>query len=133
MAYPLNLYGTDRYAPIEWTSDSIIVEKILTFCEYEVASIRRKMRESHSALVQMDLEARLAILERIYGNLRNVNRLAYPAEISFQTVASDLTKNFGYSDGAQAKKASYLAALEHEWTRLRDHFKKHFIKPRLDW
>lgn len=116
----------ETITPISWSPDSITVEKILRFCEYEVARIRSPKRKQSGP--NRYLDAREAILERIYGNLRNVIHRSYPAEISFQTVASDLTKNFDRSGGGQLQAARYISALESEWSQLRDYFKRHFTK-----
>lgn len=116
----------ETIAPISWSPDSITVEKILRFCEYEVARIRSPKRKQSGP--NRYLDAREAILERIYGNLRNVIHRSYPAEISFKTVTSDLTKNFDNSAEGRSQKAVYVAALKSEWGQLCDHFKRHFTK-----
>ncbi|MCA9335049.1 hypothetical protein KC953_02800 [Candidatus Saccharibacteria bacterium] len=130
MTHPLRI-PTENQAPIEWSTDKRTVEQILVFCQVTVSQLRRQKKNDSRS--QSYKEALLAILERIYGNLSNVNYRAYPAEISFETVAMDLTRGIEQTtpDG-QSKVIDYLLALEHEWCRMRDYFKKHFPKRQAD-
>lgn len=106
--------------PICWSSDEPTVLKILDFCE-------RSYRSKASGRYE---EARNEILERIYGNLLNSNRFGYPSEISFDTVARELTKFCDDTPAGQAKRAGYIAALESEWERTRNDFKSRRFSPR---
>lgn len=125
VAQPLWQSGVETHDPIQWSPDIVTVDKILTYCEYEVARIRREKRRQDFPPPRY-IEAREAILERIYGNLCNVAYRAYPSEISFRTVASDLIKHFDNDLNEETRKAGYVAALESEWNVLRDYFKKNF-------
>lgn len=109
--------------PIQWSPDSVTVEQILAYCEREYARVKKNRYG----------KVRRAILARIHGNLCNVNHRAYPAEISYATVARDLTRHLDDTtpEGA-VKKAGYLAALNSEWDALRSYFAKNFTKPALD-
>lgn len=104
--------------PIRWSPDRYIVENILAYCQreyYRKANNRYKM-------------ARNEILARIYGNLQNVVRRAYPSEISFETVERELTKHCNDSPADQAQKAGLVTALESEWGRMREIFQRDFIR-----
>lgn len=133
LAYSSRLFQTDRNAPIEWSPDSRTVERILAFCEDEIGKIQYRRRVLESRHYNHDMDVREAILVRIHGNLRHANYRAYPAEISFSTVSSDLTRHFDDSPDGLAMKKNYLVALESEWAHLQNYFKKNFPKPRPDW
>jgi hypothetical protein len=72
------------------------------------------------------------IIERIYGNLNNSNYRAYPAEISFDTVARSLTKDCENSPAGISDRDGLIAALEKEWPDVRTYFRRYFLKPVSD-
>ena len=111
-------------APIEWSPDSRTVERILVFCQRDVSFLRQKL--TNKSYSKRDLEARIAILERIYGNLCNVNRRAYPSEVSFSTVEMDLTRGLNDTVEGRSLRTQYIESLELEWANLRNYFRKNF-------
>lgn len=119
--------GSATRSPIRWSSDSSTVECVLRYCQ----------REYHQAKKNRYGEARRAILARVYGNLLNANHLAYNGarpygEISYETVARELTKSCDDSEAGRLKKQGYLAALDSEWDTLSGYFERNFVKPEVD-
>ena len=108
--------------PIRWSPDSRTVFAILDYCERQP---RRKPKTRQEMAYQ-------EIIDRIYGNLCNPNRRAYPSEISFDTVARSLTGDCGDSPADDARRAGLIAALEAEWPDVRDYFKRKFVRPDAD-
>lgn len=117
----------DPRAPIRWTADKQTVERILDYCEREY----HKVKKSRYGM------ARQAILARIHGNLRNANPRAYNGqrpfgEISYESVARELTNNCADTEAGRAEKDGYLAALDLEWDTLAGYFQRTFIKAPID-
>jgi len=145
MALSSRRSDTDMRAPIEWDCDRETVNKILTYCEEEVNNVRRQRRKG-SRVNHRHLDAREAILERIYGNLQNITHRAYPAAITFDKVETALTRPFlpsaPPSDASpdqleqhnrrqlqlEHTRIGLVAALESEWARARAHFLRNFPK-----
>ncbi len=119
----------DRRAAITWSPDPVTVEKVLSYCEKDI-SLTRSERLKLQAKGQrtLRLDAREAILDRIHGNLRNVVHRAYPAEISHDTVARELTRHIDDSTEGSAKKTLLLSELDKEWESLHAYFQKNFTK-----
>jgi hypothetical protein len=122
----------DRRADIEWSHDPLTIESVLRFCEQEVSEIRRKQRNNPTSRDSRYYEMRIAILERIHGNLGNAARRAFPSSISITTVERQLAKSFDDSPAGQAAKAGSMVALVSEWYQLRTYFERNFTKPNPD-
>ena len=108
--------------PIRWSPDPLTVLTILDYCERQPRRTPRTRNEL----------AYREIIDRIYGNLINSNRRAYPSEIGFDTVARSLTSDCGDTPSDNLRKAGLIAALEAEWPDVREYFKRKFLKPDVD-
>lgn len=116
-------------ADITWSPDSSTINEVLTFCERALGRLRARQQAEPSR----HAEARMAILERIYGNLHNVNSLTYPSSIKFSTVVGDLTRNLSDTPAGKAMAATYIRSLESEWDTLQNFFDKTFTKHDPDY
>lgn len=111
----------DQQAPISWMQDSATVTRVIRYCVIESDRLRGKPMDLYT-------EARLAILERIYGNVLHSNSIAYPSEISFETVAGGFTRYCGDSPDEQSKRKRFIIALVSEWDQLRSYFDKELTR-----
>ena len=117
----------DPRAPIKWSADSKTIESVLSYCETEYYRVKKTQYGA----------ARQGILARIHGNLRNANHRAYNGhrdfgEVSYESVARELTKHCEDSPVGLAEKNSYLTALDTEWDVLSAYFKRTFVKAEVD-
>lgn len=123
----------DRRAAIAWSPDPVTVEKVLSYCEKDISSTRsERLKLQAKGQKTLRLDAREAILDRIHGNLRNVVHRAYPAEISHETVARELTRDIGDTPEGKTKRTLLLSELDKEWESLNAYFQKNFTKRNLD-